>query len=279
MIGLIVTACLAVLILPLRVAGPTATAQGTVPRPGPKDLCPVCGMIVSKYPNWICTVVWKDGRVDYFDGAKDMFKFLQALPEYAPGRSVGAVASMTVTDFYDLKTIDARTAVYVIGSDVLGPMGRELVPLANAADAADFMKDHRGAQALRFAEVTPAVVAKIDSGKGGQRFGRHVSDTPNLGHRVMPQPTDAELNRKGPRCHEVRAAERRHKSSIGAVHLTAKCSRAILALEWQVNRRTTSSSSRAPSTSSSCAPCRRWVPSTPTCWPRASSRSPSRRCV
>jgi hypothetical protein len=31
------------------------------PKPGPMDLCPICGMIVSKYPDWTATVVWKDG--------------------------------------------------------------------------------------------------------------------------------------------------------------------------------------------------------------------------
>ena len=32
------------------------------PEPGPRDLCPVCGMVVSKYPAWIATVVYKIGR-------------------------------------------------------------------------------------------------------------------------------------------------------------------------------------------------------------------------
>ena len=50
----------------------------SVPRPGPMELCPICGMIVSKYPNWTATLAWKDGHVHHFDGAKGMFKFLQA---------------------------------------------------------------------------------------------------------------------------------------------------------------------------------------------------------
>ena len=138
--------------------------QVSAPKPGAKDLCPVCGMIVSKYPNWIATVAWKDGRADHFDGAKDMFKFLQALPEYAPGRTRDAIATIVVTDFYDLKKVDARQAFYVIGSDVTGPMGHEFVPLATKADAEEFLKDHHGAKTLRFNEVTPAIIAKVDGG-------------------------------------------------------------------------------------------------------------------
>ena len=137
----------------------------TVPRPGQMDLCPVCGMIVSRYPNWIATVVWKDGHVHHFDGAKDMFKFLQALPKYAPGHHPSDVKLIVVTDFYNLEKIEARKALYVIGSDVMGPMGPELAPLATRADAEDFLKDHKGRRILRYDEVTPEIVAKVDSGK------------------------------------------------------------------------------------------------------------------
>ena len=37
-----------------------ALAQAPVaelPKPGTKDLCPVCGMLVSKYPNWVATIL------------------------------------------------------------------------------------------------------------------------------------------------------------------------------------------------------------------------------
>ena len=137
----------------------------SVPQPGQMDLCPVCGMIVSKYPNWIATVVWKDGHAHHFDGAKDMFKFLQALPKYAPGHKPDEIRFIAVTDFYNLEKIEARKALYVMGSDVMGPMGLELVPLATRADAEDFLKDHKGKRILRYDEVTPEIIAKVDSGK------------------------------------------------------------------------------------------------------------------
>jgi nitrous oxide reductase accessory protein NosL len=34
-----------------------------------------------------------------------------------------------VTDYYRVQRIDAHKAYYVVGSDVLGPMGHELIPL------------------------------------------------------------------------------------------------------------------------------------------------------
>jgi len=136
-----------------------------VPKPTAKDLCPVCGMLVAKYPNWVAVVSWKDGHNHFFDGAKDMFKFLHDLPKFAPGHRKEDIAAIYVTDFYNLERIDARKALFVVGSDVLGPMGHELVPLANKADADDFLKDHKGKKILGFTQVTPELTAALDNGK------------------------------------------------------------------------------------------------------------------
>ncbi len=134
-------------------------------KPGPKDLCPVCGMLVSKYPNWVAVVQYRDGHAHFFDGAKDLFKYLHDLPKYAPGHRREDIAAIQVTDFYALQRIDAQKAFFVVGSDVLGPMGHELVPLATRADAEDFLKDHKGKRILGFAEVTRELPFKLDDGK------------------------------------------------------------------------------------------------------------------
>ncbi|MER2539269.1 MAG: nitrous oxide reductase accessory protein NosL [Azonexus sp.] len=141
-----------------------AIAQN-VPKPGAKDLCPVCGMLVSKYPNWVAVVTWKDGHAHFFDGAKDMFKFLHDLPKFAPGHKKEDIAAIYVTDFYNLERMDARKALFVTGSDVLGPMGHEFVPLANKADADDFLKDHKGKKIIAFDKVTPEMPVALDAGK------------------------------------------------------------------------------------------------------------------
>jgi nitrous oxide reductase accessory protein NosL len=145
--------------------GPACAQGQVVPKPGAKDLCPVCGMIVSKYPNWIAVVVWKDGHAHFFDGAKDMFKFLFDLPKYAPRHRKDEITGIYVTDFYNLERINARTASYVIGSDVLGPMGHEFVPLATRADADDFIREHKGRRILSFDQIGSKLPYDLDDGK------------------------------------------------------------------------------------------------------------------
>jgi nitrous oxide reductase accessory protein NosL len=131
-------------------------------KPGPADKCPVCGMFVVKYPAWVAGLTFADGSRAFFDGAKDLFKFLQDPGRWAPGRTRADVNSMFVTDYYDLLQLDARAAFFVLGSDTYGPMGEELVPLAKRADAEEFMKDHGGKRIVRFDEVTPAVLKTLD---------------------------------------------------------------------------------------------------------------------
>ncbi len=136
-----------------------------LPAPGPRDTCPVCGMFVAPYPYWVATVLYREGKAVHFDGAKDCFKYLLDLKKYAPGRSRDDIQAIGVTGYYATERLDAALAWYVIGSDVLGPMGHELVPHDTEAEAREFMADHRGRRVLRLADVTPALLAALDDGK------------------------------------------------------------------------------------------------------------------
>jgi nitrous oxide reductase accessory protein NosL len=128
--------------------------------PSPKDKCPVCGMFVAKYPDWTAAVSFKDAQSSYFDGPKDLFTFYLNIKKY---RSSGtdAISSMSVKDYYTLKQIDARLAWYVIGGDVYGPMGKELIPFATDSDAKTFLKDHKGSRILRFNDINQAVLKSL----------------------------------------------------------------------------------------------------------------------
>ena len=53
-------------------------------KPGATDKCPVCGMFVAKYPDWVAEIIFKDGSAVYFDGCKDMFKYYFNLKRYNP---------------------------------------------------------------------------------------------------------------------------------------------------------------------------------------------------
>lgn len=130
--------------------------------PGPKDKCPVCGMFVKKYPSWVATVEFSTGSPAHFDGAKDMFIYLQNLPRYTPGRTTAMIRALWVKDYYSLTPIDAQKAYYVIGSKVYGPMGHELIPFLRQTDAQEFLLDHQGKRVIRYPEVNPALLKTLE---------------------------------------------------------------------------------------------------------------------
>ena len=142
----------------LRAGAPSASPKGLVP----KGSCAVCGMHVPKFPEWAAVVTFQDGGQAWFDGPKDLFTYLQDLKRYAPKRRTQDISTIQVKDYYTLKHIDARKAFFVLGSDVMGPMGKELVPFGGEPQARDFLKDHRGQKILPFQEITQATIKGLE---------------------------------------------------------------------------------------------------------------------
>lgn len=158
---LFVTAALLVLMSVSGYGAPKTQKNGGTAAPGPNDKCPVCGMFVSRYPAWIASIGLESGRTLFFDGPKDLFACLSDLKRHLPGVAPGMITLVTVRDYYSLAAIDGRTAWYVLGSDVYGPMGHELIPFAKESDARGFMRDHGGKRLVRFRDVTPSLLATL----------------------------------------------------------------------------------------------------------------------
>jgi nitrous oxide reductase accessory protein NosL len=123
--------------------------------------CPVCGMFVAKYPDWTATVTFKDGTLSWYDGPKDMFSHFLDTARYTPGKRQADIVALAVKEYYSLAKIDARSAFYVIGSDVYGPMGSELIPFTTEKDALSFKADHKGKRIVRFNEITRQTIMSL----------------------------------------------------------------------------------------------------------------------
>jgi nitrous oxide reductase accessory protein NosL len=141
----------------------SAQAAQKIPATPPTQAkCPVCGMFVAKYPGWVASITFRDSTSVYFDGPKDLFRFYLNPGKYIPARKQADFAGIYVKDYYSLAVIDGRRAFYVIGSNVMGPMGKELVPFARKDDAEGFMHDHQGGKILSFSEITWSVLKVLE---------------------------------------------------------------------------------------------------------------------
>ena len=147
---------LALVVFALLISGSVLAA--TVPAPGPKDRCPVCGMFVAPYPDWVAAIALDNGKWLYFDGCKDLFRYYFASVAGKTATAANTFSGIYVTEYYTTQFVPAREVFYVLGSDVLGPMGKELIPVAGQEQAETFMRDHSGRRILRFDEVRPELL-------------------------------------------------------------------------------------------------------------------------
>jgi len=146
-----------ILVTPMVAAG-----QKQPVRPAIKDKCPVCGMFVAKYRDFVAEILFKNGSYAVFDGAKDMFKYYFNIKRYNPAQGKENIEAIYVTDYYSLNLVDGLRAYYVLGSDIYGPMGNELISFGKESDAREFMKDHRGKSMVRFQDVNNETVKALD---------------------------------------------------------------------------------------------------------------------
>lgn len=131
-------------------------------KPSPNDKCPVCGMFVAQFPDFLAQVLFTDGSYAFFDGAKDMFKYALDLSRYNPKKQASDIAAIYVTDYYRLVPIDGYKSFYVIGSNINGPMGSELIPFEKEEDARAFLADHTGKAIRNFRDIDRSVIKGLD---------------------------------------------------------------------------------------------------------------------
>ncbi len=128
-----------------------------------RERCPVCGMFVSMFADWNSEIQFSDSSRAVFDGAKDMFKYYLDLTRYNPTRDRKDIIAIFVRDYNSKSAIDARTAYFVIWSNVYGPMGHEPVPFAKEKEARAFMKTHKGKKIVKFQDVTLKLLHSLDN--------------------------------------------------------------------------------------------------------------------
>jgi len=118
--------------------------------------CLVCGMKVASYPQHDSQVLLGDNSSGHFCSTHCLIEYLAN-----PGQFVKKVlpTKMIWTKVYPNGGYESAVGLYyVIGSKLLGPMGREAVPFRRKAAAQAFVKD-QGGKIVSFKELVPQMVA------------------------------------------------------------------------------------------------------------------------
>ncbi|MCI6988538.1 MAG: nitrous oxide reductase accessory protein NosL [Campylobacter sp.] len=128
------------------------------------DKCPVCGMFVAPHKQWASKIIYENNEYKVFDGVKDMMKFYLEPQKYGGDKNT-KIKQIQVNDYYLLTITDAKTAFFVAGSDVLGPMGNELIPFKDEKNAKIFSLDHKGVKIYKFDEINVKLLCELDGKK------------------------------------------------------------------------------------------------------------------
>ena len=108
-----------------------------------------------------------------FDGCKCMFNFMNGMEKFDKVHTRNDVAVTWVKDFNSGKWINAEDAQYVVGSQKMGPMGKELIPFTDHMEAMQFQKEQGGTM-MKYAEITTEVLKSL------------MGDMKKHGHGSMP---------------------------------------------------------------------------------------------
>ncbi len=125
--------------------------------------CHLCGMIISKFAGPKGELYDQSGHVQKFCSTRDMFSwYLQ--PENQNNTQEIYVHDMGRASWNkpnDKYLIPARSAWYVLGSNMTGAMGPTLASFKQKADAKIFIRKH-GGTLLPFKDITQAVITKMN---------------------------------------------------------------------------------------------------------------------
>lgn len=114
--------------------------------------CKHCGMKIDPESAWRADLVAADGSTTSFDTPRC------ALTSWRTGKS--QATALRVQEYYDRRWRNADELRFIIGGDVVGPMGPDLVPV-DPSRATKFIQDHGADRALRLDEVTTDVLGSM----------------------------------------------------------------------------------------------------------------------
>jgi len=132
-----------------------ATTAACTKKTADEERCKFCGMKAPKTSTWRSELVTADGKTLIFDTPKC------AIISWKSGKT--PATKLLVHEYYDASgpLRDASELRLVIGSDVVGPMGADLVAV-EPARVTKFIQDHAASRAVRLEEVTADTAQSLE---------------------------------------------------------------------------------------------------------------------
>jgi nitrous oxide reductase accessory protein NosL len=119
---------------------------------GKSDRCPVCAMFPYRYPQTAAGMTLKNNTTFYFCSNGCLLRSWLRPTVYL-GRHRSAIDRLVARDYFCGAPVDGCAALWVAGSDVIGPMGPAIVALGYANQLEAFRKRHGGSAVFTLDEL------------------------------------------------------------------------------------------------------------------------------
>ncbi len=124
----------------------------------PHKECPLCGMYPARYPQFNCQVVFKDGSYEAFDSAVGLLVYL-FFPDKT-GIKLKPITKIYFKDYFKESWLEADNAVFVTGSEIMGPMGIEFLAVDSEQAAEELKKQEKGQEITHFKGINRQYMIK-----------------------------------------------------------------------------------------------------------------------
>ncbi len=120
--------------------------------------CPLCGMYPARYPQFNCQIVFKDCSYEAFDSAIGLLVYL--LFSEKAGIKPGPVAKIYFKDYFKESWLEAGKTFFVTGSEIMGPMGVEFLPVDSEQAAEELKRQEKGKDIIHFRKINRQYMIK-----------------------------------------------------------------------------------------------------------------------
>jgi len=118
---------------------------------------------LKKYPKWLTEAELENGKKVQFVSVKSLMNVYQHQEYFKKHKIIDAnITKMSVQDFTSGRRVDAKEAVYLFGSHIVGPHGDDLIPFENMDNAKLFMLKNGGTKILKFDRLSEGLIRYLD---------------------------------------------------------------------------------------------------------------------
>ena len=128
-----------------------------------QKLDPMFNISLEKYPKWHCEAQLTNGHKAVFISVKSMMQVYLHQNYFLKHHLLeDKIDKIYIKDYLSGEKTNAKQAVYVFGSRIVGPHGDDLIPFASESNAKLFMMKHGGSKLLPYSKITAGLLRYLD---------------------------------------------------------------------------------------------------------------------